>query len=93
VDSSETVRTVLVGAKQRGADFEDAWFWAMRAISPPRTCGPELRAERDLDRKLMHEVKPIWQAAYEGREVTELERQAIAQSGERRVARVLGAVA
>lgn len=41
----------------------------------------------------MHEVKPIWQAAYEDRELTTAEREAIAAAGAKRVDRVLGAAA
>lgn len=93
MDAAETVRVVLVGARERDADFEDAWFWAMRAISPPRTCGPGLRAERELDRVLMHELKPIWLAAYEDRPVTPEEREQMERISERRLGRVLDQVA
>lgn len=41
----------------------------------------------------MHEVKPIWKAAYENRELTAAERESIAAAGAKRVDRVLGEAA
>ncbi len=88
MDSAEKVGLILREAKARGDDFEAAWFWAMREISPPRTCGPELRAECDLDRALMHEVKAVWLAAWEGRDVTDAERAEIERRAASRIERL-----
>jgi len=67
------VRIVLAENHKRGVPFAEAWYTALRAICPPRTCQPELREEIDAMRDLIHEVKPHFQAAYESRAPTLLE--------------------
>lgn len=89
VDAWVQVRTVLTSEKLEGTGFEEAWFHAMRAISPPRTCGPELRAEVDENRVLLHELKPQFQAAYEGRSVLAVELERTSAATERRLDEIL----
>ena len=82
---SVQVRFVLAEARKRGVDFEDAWFWALRSISPPRTCTIEVRQRVDEARALIHETKPLFKAAYEGRDLTLPERLAISDAPVRRL--------
>jgi hypothetical protein len=69
-DPSHKVRMVLIEAKKAGMPWEQAWLNAMRSFSPPRTCGPGLRATMEVERSLIREVKPWFQAAYEDRDVS-----------------------
>lgn len=82
---SAQVAFVLVEARKRGVAFEDAWFNALRSISPPRTCHPKLRVRIDENRALIHEVKPLFRAAYERRELSELERRSLLDADRRRL--------
>lgn len=79
LDPWTQVRVVLAQSKAAGLPFdgpegeasnEGAWFTSMRAISPPRTCSVAVRAEIEDSRQIIHEAKPFFRAAYEGREVT-----------------------
>ena len=79
------VRFVLAEARRRDVPFEDAWFWALRSISPPRTCTVAVRARVDEARALIHETKPLFRAAYERRELTLPERLAISDAPVRRL--------
>ena len=56
----------LDAARKAQIGFEDAWTAALRAISPPRSCPDELRARIEEERRLIHETKPWWRAAYAG---------------------------
>lgn len=89
MDAWAQVRTVLASERLVGTPFEEAWFHAMRAISPPRTCGPKLRAECDENRALLHEAKPHFQAAYEGRSVMAVEIERVSAVVERRLDELL----
>lgn len=82
---SAQVSFVLVEARRRDVAFEDAWFNALRSISPPRTCPPRLRERIDENRGLIHEVKPLFRAAYENRELSELERRQLLDADRRRL--------
>lgn len=79
LDPWTQVRAVLASAKSEGLPFdgpegvfsqEGAWFWAMRAISAPRTASPAVIAEIEDSRKMIHEAKTFFRAAYENREMT-----------------------
>lgn len=85
----ELVLAILLEARQRDLPWEEAWFSALRNISPPRTCAPALRARIDEARAAIHEAKPFLHAAYERSDVlgSELERAGIAT--ERRLSRLL----
>jgi hypothetical protein len=83
------VRIVLAENQKRGVPFAEAWYTALRAICPPRTCQPELRAEIDAMRDLIHEVKPHFQAAYESRTPTLLELKRAEDRCSRRLDRLL----
>lgn len=85
MDPWEQVSSVLAEAKRRGAPWDLAWLWAMRAFCPPRTCTPQLRAALEQERELLHEVRPWWQASYEGREVTVEEFEHSADQAEKRL--------
>jgi hypothetical protein len=89
VDTWIQVRTVLASEKLEGTAFEEAWFHAMRAISPPRTCGTALRVSIDEDRALLHEAKPHFQAAYEGRPMLAAELERASAAAERRMDELL----
>lgn len=82
---SAQVRFVLAEGRRRRLSFEDAWFRALRSISPPRTCHPRLRVRIDENRALIHEVKPLFRAAYERRDLSELERRQLVSASERRL--------
>lgn len=85
MDPWQQVSTVLAEAKQRGWAWDLAWLNAMRAFSPPRTCSRELAAALEQERALLHEIRPFWQAAYEGREVTAAEFEAASEQAEKRL--------
>lgn len=82
--------TVLRAGLPEGLEFEAAWYGAMRAITPPRQATNGARATAAVDRDLLRETKPFWQAAYEHRapEPAELKRAAVLC--ERRLADVNG---
>lgn len=61
------VRALLSEARARGEEFDRAWNAAMRAISPPRTSPAAVHAQAREERRLMREVKPWWEAAYNDR--------------------------
>lgn len=83
------VAIVLAQAKREGVGWDLAWLWAMRAFCPPRTCSRQLREALEEERELLHEVRPFWQAAYEGREVTGQEFEEALAHTERRLDSVL----
>lgn len=85
------ILSVLMFSRERGRDFEAAWFNAVRAIMPPRTCGPELRADRTETLGLLREVKPHFRAAYERREPKRLELTKAERLANRRLNRLLSA--
>lgn len=69
---AEYVRVILQGARDEGWTFEEAWTAAVNRLQPPQAggafedgLGEALREERSL----IEENRPMWQAAYEGREV------------------------
>lgn len=81
----EQVGTVLREAKAQGLTWHRAWLNAMRAYSPPRTCGEDLRRAMADERELLHEVKPFLQAAYEDREVEASEYETAQAASEKRL--------
>lgn len=89
----ELVLTILVNARRRGIGWDEAWFTALRNISPPRTCTPELRARIDEAREAIHEAKPYLHAAYEDNGVLVAELERAAAAAERRLSRLLPAAA
>ena len=64
---AHVVCAVLAEAKEEGLRFSTAWYRAIRALSPPRSCAPELAAEIAADREALAEIRPYLKAAYEGR--------------------------
>lgn len=72
-----TTRLILSEARGRGYDFDSAWAMAVNRIQPSSAGGhidPELDAELREQRGLLEEVRPFWRAAYEGGDLTPLER-------------------
>jgi hypothetical protein len=84
-DPSHKVCLVLMEAKKAGMPWEQAWLNAMRSFSPPRTCGPSLRATMEIERSLIREVKPWFQAAYEDRDVSVSEFERASARSEKRL--------
>ena len=71
MDPWQQVSTVLAEAKRKGLPWDDAWFKAMRSLSPEKTStvSPTVRKVLAVERDLMREVRPWFRAAYEDREV------------------------
>lgn len=81
-------RLTLQGARDRGWSFDEAWGAAMSRLQPSQAGGAiDETAARELreDRQLLEEDRPLFRAAYEGREATPIERA-------RRLAAVSGRV-
>jgi len=80
-------RLCLQGAREEGWSFEQAWSTAMARLQPSQAGGevnPVEAAELREDRRLLEEDRPLFQAAYEGREPTTMERaQRLAAVGNR----------
>lgn len=89
MNEPEQVLVVLTSAKGQHVPFESAWFQAMRAICPPRSCNTILREQIDEARAVLHETKPQWRAAYENRQPTETELRRSFNLAERRLDRLL----
>lgn len=75
IPSGQYVRLILTGARERGWGFEEAWTSAINRIQPNGPTG-NLPAVADLavDRMLLEESRPRWQAAYENRDPHAIER-------------------
>jgi hypothetical protein len=74
---AETLRVTLQGAVQDGWAFEPAWETAIRRLQPSQAGGIiDLDEQRNLAeaRILLEEDRPLFQAAYERREMTDMER-------------------
>jgi hypothetical protein len=93
MDPWEQVSAVLAEAKREGLPWDEAWFKAMRSLSPERTAtvSQQLRDALAEERDLMREVKPWWRAAYEGREVTVDEFERASEKTEKRIDSLLAA--
>jgi hypothetical protein len=80
-------RLCLQGARAEGWAFDRAWSTAMARLQPSQAGGAVdavEAAELREDRRLLEEDRPLFQAAYEGREPTTMERaQRLAAAGER----------
>jgi hypothetical protein len=70
MDPWEQVSAVLAEAKRKGWPWDLAWLNAMRTFCPPRTASVQYQAAMQQERDLLHELRPWWQASYEGRDVT-----------------------
>lgn len=69
-------RLCLQGARDEGWGFEQAWATAMARLQPSQAGGSidaVEAAELREDRRLLEEDRPIFQAAYEGRDPTMME--------------------
>lgn len=67
------MRMVLVGCRDRGFEFESAWSAGINRLQAPADNGlpdPELAYALREERSLLEDLRPMWQAAYEGREPT-----------------------
>lgn len=64
--ASAIVRPVMAAAREAALGFDEAWTAALRAISPPRSCSDAVRERIEEERRLIHETKPWWRAAYAG---------------------------
>jgi len=91
----QQVSVVLAESKRQGLPWDDAWFNALRSLSPERTKTVSIVARDALaaERDLMREVKPWFRAAYEGREVTVEEFETASALTEKRLDLVLCAAA
>lgn len=81
-------RLTLQGAKQEGWSFGEAWATAMARLQPSQAGGridPVEAAELREDRRLLEEDRPLFQAAYEGRTPTTMERAQRLAAGSDRV--------
>jgi len=80
-------RLCLQGARAEGWTFDQAWATAMARLQPSQAGGeidPVEAAELREDRRLLEEDRPIFRAAYEGRDPTTMERaQRLAAVGNR----------
>jgi hypothetical protein len=86
--SRHLARLCLQGAREEGWEFERAWATAMARLQPSQSGGtidPAEAAELREDRRLLEEDRPIFQAAYEGREPTTMERAKRLAAGSDRV--------
>lgn len=75
--AAQLVRLTLQGALEREWTFEQAWKAAMARLQPSQAGGSideAGAASLREDRRLLEEDKPWFQAIYEGREPTMLER-------------------
>lgn len=73
----EYVRMILVGFRDRGADFETAWAAAVNRLQPSQMGGvadAALALRLREERALIEENRQTWQAAYEGRTLEPRER-------------------
>ena len=82
----------MAEAKRDRTPWEEAWFKAIRTLSPERTTGygPFIRKALEEDRDLLRECKPFLRAAYEDREVTVAEFEAARNRAEKRLDAALG---
>lgn len=64
---AHAVIAVLAEAKLDGEPFARAWYKAIRAIAPPRSCSRELAKAIAADREALAEIRPYLKAAYEDR--------------------------
>jgi hypothetical protein len=74
---AESLRVTLQGAAEEGWAFDDAWGTAMRRLQPSQAGGViDLDEQRELAeaRVLLEEDRPLFQAAFEGRDMTLRER-------------------
>jgi hypothetical protein len=85
----DQVVAILALGRRGGSSFEAAWFSALRAIRPPRSCGPPLRSAADETLVLLREVKPHFRAAYERRVPTRAELGKADRLANRRLNRLL----
>jgi hypothetical protein len=70
-------RLTLQGALGLGMSFEEAWSTAMARLQPSQEGGEVdevAAAELREDRRLLEEDRPIFEAAYQGRAPTTMER-------------------
>jgi hypothetical protein len=83
----EQVTLVLTESKREGLPWDDAWFKAMRTLSPEKTTGygPLVRKGLEEERDLLRECRPWLQAAYEDREVTVAEFERASVEAEKRL--------
>lgn len=91
----EQVGLVLAESKREGLPWEEAWFKALRTLSPEKTTGygPTVHDALALERDLMREVRPWFQAAYEDREVTADEFDVAVARTEKRLDQLLAVAA
>jgi hypothetical protein len=85
---AENVRSSLEGARRLGLDFEQAWSLAINRLQPSQLGGyvdPVLAETLAEDRVLLNEQRPIYRAAYEHREVTAEERDAVTAAADVRL--------
>lgn len=83
----EYVRMILCGARDEGWDFEPAWAAAVNRLQPSQMGGEveDGLAESLREARLaIEEERPAWQAAYEDREMTSVERASIVTAAWRR---------
>lgn len=76
---AEYVRIVLGGYRDRGFDFDTAYAAAINRLQPSQEGGvidADLARTLREERALLEEERPIWQAAYEQRPVTNIDRRA-----------------
>jgi hypothetical protein len=81
-------RLTLQGAREEGWDFDRAWSTAMARLQPSQAGGridPIEAAELREDRRLLEEDRPLFRAAYEGRDPTTMERAQRLAAGSDRV--------
>ena len=85
------VGLTLCECKREGLPWEQAWFQAMRRLSPEKTTGhgPEIREALAQERDLQRELRSYYQAAYEDRDETAEEFEARMQRTEKRLDQVL----
>lgn len=76
--SEEVVRLTLQRARSEGRPFDEAWLSARCRLQPPNRAGVSVndRITADLleERALLDELRPYFQAFYEGRPITKRER-------------------